>query len=236
MKRCVNVLRTRLLDYEAGLTLQKILVNLVKNNEIGNTLILTEHNPVYTIGIRTKDYTLDDEKDLISKGAQFYRTNRGGLITFHGPGQMVAYPILFLKNFKPSVRWYVNQLEETIIKTCNRFGIVANTSPDTGVWVNDKKICAIGIHASRYVTSHGIALNCETDLSWFDHIVPCGIIGKGVTSISKELNQRVTIDETIPLFLTEFSNQFECILDNIPINSSVRNLLEENNIQTFNVV
>uniref|UniRef100_A0A8C1II11 lipoyl(octanoyl) transferase n=1 Tax=Cyprinus carpio TaxID=7962 RepID=A0A8C1II11_CYPCA len=110
--------------------------------------------------------------------------SRGGLITFHGPGQLVCYPVLNLGCFRKSVRWYVCELERTVIKTCGQFGIEASTSPDTGVWAGDNKICAIGIHCGRYITSHGLALNCNTDMSWFDNIVPCGIMGKGVTSLS----------------------------------------------------
>nr|CAD7257133.1 unnamed protein product [Timema shepardi] len=175
-------------------------------------LILVEHNPVYTVGIRAKEYSADYENNLKQTGAEFYRTNRGGLVTFHGPGQLVAYPILNLKHFNPNVRWYVSQIEKTIIRTCGRLGLAAETSPLTGVWVGDKKICALGLQASRFITTHGLALNCDTDLTWFSHIVPCGIEGKGVTSLSIELKRNVTIEETLPLFLLSFSELFDCAL------------------------
>jgi lipoyl(octanoyl) transferase len=174
-----------------------------------NVLILTEHPPVYTIGIRTKNYTIKDEEKLRDLGAEFHKTNRGGLITFHGPGQLVAYPIINLKNFQPSVRWYVCHIEKTVINLCAKYGIKAGITDDTGVWVDDRKICAIGIHASRYITTHGLALNCNTDLSWFKHIVPCGIEGKDVTSLSRELKRDVMISEVVPRLLKSFGEVFQ---------------------------
>ncbi|XP_020300065.1 putative lipoyltransferase 2, mitochondrial [Pseudomyrmex gracilis] len=212
--RIVRVLLAGRQPYGVGLQLQKTLSDLhhKRLSESANTLILLEHEPVYTVGIRDKGYTEEDEKKLRNLGAEFWRTNRGGLITFHGPGQLVAYPILDLKQFRPSVRWYVNQIERMVIRLCAEFGIRAKTSPDTGVWVDDRKICAIGVHGSRYVTTHGLALNCNTDLKWFDHIVPCGIEGKSVTSISKELNVDVPVADVLPIFKNAFSDQFECQL------------------------
>lgn len=147
--------------------------------------------------------------DIIT-GAEFYQTNRGGLITFHGPGQLVAYPIINLKHFKPSVRWYVCCIEQTIIELCRKLNLTANTSPHTGVWINDNKVCAIGVHCSRYVTSHGLALNCNIDLSWYKHIVPCGIQDKGVTSLTRELGKNIAITDIEPLFIDAFSEIFKC--------------------------
>ncbi|KAJ6642758.1 putative lipoyltransferase 2, mitochondrial [Pseudolycoriella hygida] len=211
--RLVHILRAGPLDYAKGLELQrKIASQFNRADNFKNILIVTSHLPVYTIGIRTTNYTINDEERLRKLGAQFFKTNRGGLITFHGPGQMVVYPILNLKDFKPSIRWYVCHIEKTVIDLCKKFGISANTSPDTGVWIGDKKICAIGVHGSRYITTHGLALNCNTDLSWFQHIVPCGIEGKGVTSLSSELNRNVTIDETEGPFLRSFNKIFQCEL------------------------
>lgn len=213
-QRIVHILRTGLLNYSQGLTLQQNIAKQTVENEklFKNVLILTEFNPVYTIGIRTRDYTIQDEEKLKALGAEFFRTNRGGLITFHGPGQLVAYPILHLKHFQPSMRWYVCHLEKTIIEMCAGLGITARTTEDTGVWVENRKICALGIHGSRYITTHGLALNCETNLQWFDHIVPCGIVGKGVTSITKELNRPFSIQQAIPLFLENFQRKFDCKL------------------------
>lgn len=231
MYRSVKVLNLGRMSYAKALAVQNSLADKLKKSVANNesecgTLIIVEHDPpVYTIGIRTKDYTLKDEKKLKNLGAEFYKTNRGGLITFHGLGQLVAYPILNLKQFKPSVKWYVRQIEKTVIDLCEMYNIKAETSPDTGVWVGNKKICAIGIHGSRYVTTHGLALNCNTDLNWFKHIVPCGIEGKGVTSLSEQLSKIITIDQVLPDFLKCFSSVFECHLDdNTNVQDGVRSL------------
>lgn len=231
--KVVYVLWAGRLSYGTGLRLQKILASQHHQQletDTCNTLVLLEHDPVFTVGIRDKSYTMQDEEKLKCLGAEFFRTNRGGLITFHGHGQLVAYPILNLKQFKSSVKWYVCQIEKMIIRLCAEFGIKGETSPNTGVWVNDKKICAIGIHGSRYITTHGLALNCNTDLSWFEHIVPCGVEGKGVTSISKELNTNVTIQEVLPKFQTAFQDQFECSLIEYPIGESSELLRSANRI------
>jgi len=226
--RLVHVLKTGRLSYGESLKLQKSISNRLVQGDVKykNVIILTEHNPVYTIGIRTKNYTIDDEEKLRKLGAEFYRTNRGGLITFHGPGQLVAYPIINLKNFEPSVRWYVCHIEKTIIDLCKRHGITAKTTEDTGVWVENRKICAIGIHASRYVTTHGLAFNCNVDLDWFKHIVPCGLEGKEVTSLSKELSKNVSIEDTIPEIIASFQDVFNCSTE--IIDSSETRLILDN--------
>lgn len=211
----VHVLRAGLTSYAQGLNLQKQIASKFHDatpEQFRNVLILTQHQPVYTIGIRTKDYTVNDEQHLRQLGADFHRTNRGGLITFHGPGQLIAYPILNLKQFTPSVRWYVCHLEKTIISVCAELGLTAGTTPDTGVWIENRKICAIGIHGKRYITTHGLALNCDNDLTWFEHIVPCGLIGKGVTSLSMEMNRPFTVAQTIPLLIDHFGKTFDCNL------------------------
>lgn len=216
--KIVHVLRPGKLDYLKAVKLQQSIAakfDKSKENLFRNVLILTEHNPVYTIGIRSKDYTDIDAEKLRELGAEFHKTNRGGLITFHGPGQLVAYPIIHLKHFQPSLRWYVCHIEKTIIDVCRKFGINAHTSPDTGVWVEDRKICAIGLHCSRYITTHGLALNCRTDLKWFEHIVPCGVQGKGVTSLSAELNKPVSIEEATPELLDSFKRIFKCEINEI---------------------
>ncbi|XP_054736364.1 putative lipoyltransferase 2, mitochondrial [Anastrepha obliqua] len=213
----VTVVRAGQHKYLSGLNLQKQLSaqNAEDWANFRNYLILQQHNPVYTIGIRTKNYSEDDERRLRKLGAEFFRTNRGGLITFHGPGQLVAYPVIHLRQFQPKMRWYVATLEETVIATCRKMGVLqATTTSDTGIWVGNNKICAIGVHGSRYVTTHGIGLNCCTDLRWFEHIVPCGIEGKGVTSLSQELKRNVSVEETANMFVQCFMEHFECkVLD-----------------------
>ena len=165
-------------------------------------------------------------------GAEFVRSNRGGLITFHGPGQLVAYPILDLRQFvnlkqadKRSKRlhllgmkWYVNTLEEVVIQTLKKgFNIEAFRSPHTGVWVQhreqEKKICAMGIHSKDLVTCHGLALNYDIDLSWYHHIVPCGIEDKGVTSLSQHLQRPVSVQDVEPHLLKQFEECFGCQID-----------------------
>ncbi|XP_037728758.1 putative lipoyltransferase 2, mitochondrial [Drosophila subpulchrella] len=213
----VTVVRAGRHSFAEGMHLQQRLAKstqiLDPPSEFRNYLVLQEHDPVYTVGLRTKDYTEEDEHRLRRLGADFQRTDRGGLITFHGPGQLVAYPILHLRQFKASMRWYVATLERTVIEACRQLGIPnAITTKDTGIWVGNQKICAIGVHGSRYVTTHGIGLNCCTDLRWFEHIVPCGIEGKGVTSLSQELDRHVPVQEASGALLSSFANVFECRL------------------------
>nr|XP_026484432.1 putative lipoyltransferase 2, mitochondrial [Vanessa tameamea] len=213
--KMVKVWKLGLISYDTGFKIQTSIARkhldsmrkgITKNYD---TLLLVEHKPVYTVGIRD-DTSKEEILRLRSLGAEFRKTNRGGLITFHGPGQLVAYPIINLKHFRPSVKWYVNSLEETIIQMCEELGIKAGRSPHTGVWVEDDKIAAIGIHASRYVTTHGICLNCDNDLSWFKHIKPCGIEDKGVTSLTKETGSLCSIDRMTPIFLHHFEKVFDC--------------------------
>ncbi|XP_037814740.1 putative lipoyltransferase 2, mitochondrial [Lucilia sericata] len=233
LKPLISVIRPGLISYQTGLQLQQKLTQQPNEpfKEFRNFLVLQEFHPVYTIGIRTKGYSEQDEIQLRKLGAEFYRTNRGGLITFHGPGQLVAYPLLHLKQFKPSMRWYVASLEQTVIECCESMGINnATTTQDTGIWVNDHKICAIGVHGSRYVTTHGIGFNCCTDLSWFEHIVPCGIEGKGVTSLSKELQRHVTTTEAANVLLKTFSKVFDC--DVAECNEQECHELLENSLKT----
>ncbi|XP_064086908.1 octanoyl-[acyl-carrier-protein]:protein N-octanoyltransferase LIPT2, mitochondrial-like [Macrobrachium nipponense] len=214
-QKTVYVQRLMQMNYKSAWDYQKKIAAKVQENvkmkkEPCHTLLLVEHLPVYTTGIRDV-YSEEDETRLRSLGAEFYRTNRGGLITFHGPGQMVAYPILHLASFQPGIKWYVCALERTIIRTCRSLDVLANTSPHTGVWVGDNKICAVGIQG-RHVTTHGIALNCNTELHWFQNIVPCGIPDKGVTTLSKELNRNVGVEEVVPHFLKAFADIFQCKL------------------------
>lgn len=181
-----------------------------------NHLLLVEHPPVFTLGKSGKiDHLLLKEEVLKSKGIAFFKTNRGGDITFHGPGQLVGYPILDLDNFFTDIHKYLRYLEEIIIKTLSDFGLnSARSDGETGVWLDldtpfARKICAMGVRASRWVTMHGFALNINTDLSYFDYIVPCGIQGKGVTSTAKELKREVDPSLVKAAVLKHFSEVFE---------------------------
>lgn len=213
MLKKVLVFNAGLQPYHIGLKIQQNLISVVKDETIPGYLIFVEHNPVYTTGIRDKSYKEHIETRLKSFGADFFRTNRGGLITFHGPGQMVVYPILNLNHFTPKIKWFIQELEGSVISLCKDYNLTGYTTPHTGVWVNDKKVCAMGLHVSQMVTSHGIALNCNTDLAWFDHIVPCGIKGKKATSLSVECGKNVTIDDAHKRFRQHFCRHFGCVLE-----------------------
>ena len=180
-----------------------------------NYLLFVEHDHVYTLGNSgNSENLLYNENILKQKGIEFYKTNRGGDITYHGPGQLVCYPIIDMENFYTDIHRYLRDLEETIIHTLNVLGITASgNSNETGVWIdvgklNERKICAMGIKVSRWVTMHGLALNVNTNLSFFEGIIPCGIINKGVTSISNELNKEVKIDLVQKIFTEKFLDQF----------------------------
>ncbi|CAD6199492.1 unnamed protein product [Caenorhabditis auriculariae] len=181
-----------------------------------NFLLTLEHKPVYTVGIRSKQYTEEEEQRLKSLGADFYRTSRGGLITFHGPGQLVLYPICDLRRIatKPlGVRNFVEKLEQTIIDCATKsFGISnVGRTRHTGVWVDEnRKLAALGIAVSHGISYHGLAINCSTDLSWFDNIVGCGIENVSTTSISNELNRDVSVQEVLPRMIDSFSDNFQC--------------------------
>tara|TARA_B000000477_G_C6013724_1_gene194431 strand:+ start:21 stop:758 length:738 start_codon:yes stop_codon:yes gene_type:complete len=180
-----------------------------------NYLLFVEHDHVYTLGNSgNSENLLFNENILKQKGIEFYKTNRGGDITYHGPGQLVCYPIIDMENFYTDIHRYLRDLEEIIIHTLNVLGITASgNSNETGVWIdvgklNERKICAMGIKVSRWVTMHGLALNVNTNLSFFEGIIPCGIINKGVTSISNELNKEVKIDLVQKIFTEKFLDQF----------------------------
>ena len=185
-----------------------------------NFLLFVEHKPVYTLG-KSGDiqHLLLDQNGLKEKEIEFYKTNRGGDITFHGLGQIVGYPILDLDNFFTDIHKYLRFLEEIIIKTLAEYGLTATRSKEeTGVWLDAetpfaRKICALGVRASRWVTMHGFALNVNTDLTYFEHIVPCGIMGKGVTSLKVELRKEICLDEVKEKLVKHFLDLFEAELN-----------------------
>ena len=168
-----------------------------------NHLLFVEHNPVYTLGKNgVIGHVLIDEKERNEKGIEFFKINRGGDITFHGPGQLVGYPILDLNNFKTDLGWYLRNLEEVIILTMAEYGLKGDRSKgETGVWIDsdikgkERKICAMGIRCSRWITMHGFAFNINTDLNYFNYIIPCGIKNKQVTSLQGELGYEVPMAE-----------------------------------------
>ena len=203
--------------YFQGIINQKIFnrKNPKKYLTTKNYLLFVEHPSVYTLGKSGKiENLLINKAQLQEKNVSFFKTNRGGDITYHGPGQIVVYPILDLDNFFTDIHKYLRLIEECIIQTLLDFNIKAKRSTgQTGVWTNNKKneskkICAIGIKTSRWVTMHGFALNVNTDLSFFENIIPCGIIGKEVTSIKNELRKEIDMNLVIDSIKNNFSTQF----------------------------
>ena len=209
-------------DYQEEL-FKGILDTKIKNRreaaglETNNYFLFVEHPHVYTLG-KSGDMSnlLLDEKQLTEKGATFYKINRGGDITYHGPGQIVGYPILDLDNFFTDIHKYLRFLEEMIILTLEEYGLKAERSPgETGVWLDvgtpfARKICAMGVRASRWVTMHGFALNVNANLGYFDNIIPCGIRGKAVTSLNVELGKKTINEaEVKSKLLKHFTTLFE---------------------------
>ncbi len=209
-------------DYQENL-FKAILDTKIKNRredaglETNNHFLFVEHPHVYTLG-KSGDLSnlLLSEEQLAEKGATFYKINRGGDITYHGPGQIVGYPILDLDNFFTDIHKYLRFLEETIILTLTEYGLKTERSPgETGVWLDvgtpfARKICAMGVRASRWVTMHGFALNVNADLGYFDNIIPCGIRGKAVTSLNNELGvDKVDEEEVKSKILKHFKTLFE---------------------------
>ena len=185
-----------------------------------NFLLWVEHPPVFTLGKSGKiEHLLVDQQALTEKGIEFFQTNRGGDITFHGLGQIVGYPIFDLDNFFTDIHKYLRFLEQAVIDTLTEYGLEATRSEgETGVWLDagtpfSRKICALGVRASRWVTMHGFALNVNTDLSYFNHIVPCGIQGKGVTSLAKELEGEVNTDKVKQKLIKNLGILFEAHWD-----------------------
>ena len=212
-------------DYQENL-FQQILDIKIRNRRQGleertpNYLLFVEHPHVYTLGKSGNiENLLVAEAELAKKGAKFYKINRGGDITYHGPGQIVGYPILDLDNFFTDIHKYLRLLEEMIILTLEEYGLKGERSDgETGVWLDvgtpfARKICAMGVRASRWVTMHGFAFNINTDLGYFDHMIPCGIKDKAVTSLNVELGKtEVDVEEVKQKLLRHFEGLFEASL------------------------
>jgi len=198
--RELEVTRLGLVEYEDGLDLQEEFRERVTTGELPDQLLLLEHPPVVTVGRNAGDENLVLPPDqLAAQGIALHHTGRGGDVTFHGPGQIVGYPVLDLSPDRRDVHRYVRDLEEAIIRTLADFDVAAGRIPGlTGVWIGDLKIAAIGVRISRWVTTHGFALNVATDLDFFRVIVPCGIPDRGVTSLSRVLERPVGLDEVRP--------------------------------------
>ena len=193
-------------SYKAVWDLQKEMQQQRINGNIEDTLILVEHDPVYTLGKNANEDHLLQSRD---ESVDVFNIERGGDITFHGPGQLVGYPILDLSNYKKSVSWYMRTLEQVLIDTLIEFKITAQQNDGlTGVWVGDEKIAALGVRISRWVTMHGFSLNVNPDLSFYDGIIPCGIFDHGVTSMEQLLGETQNSDNVKNMVIEKFNKYF----------------------------
>lgn len=220
----VHIIDCGITSYNTAWELQQKLFDRVTEHRHLNYLILTQHFPVITIGKSgTRRHLLAAPEYLQQHHIELVEIDRGGDITFHGPGQVVGYPILDLNGFRKDVHWYLRMLEEVIIRTLEYFDIKGSRLEGlTGVWVGNQKICAMGIKVTRWVTMHGFALNVNTDLSFFQHIIPCGINDKGVTSISRIVGNNVDINLVINKLRGHFEQVFEvaCISEPYALHST----------------
>jgi lipoyl(octanoyl) transferase len=213
MTRSVDVRKLTAMPYAEGLALQRWLVEERQRGRVDDVLLLVEHPHVITLGARGdggRSHILASPDLLGARGVEVHETGRGGDITYHGPGQIVGYPILDLKPDRCDVHRYVRDLEEILIRTARDYGIAAERMPGlTGVWVGDDKLAAIGVRVARWVTSHGFAFNVTTDLDYFNLIVPCGIADRGVTSLACLLGRAVDPGEVEERIVSNFCEVFE---------------------------
>jgi lipoyl(octanoyl) transferase len=202
--------RLGVVDYADGLRLQRERVAQRKAGTVPDTLLLLEHPHVYTLGRNAKkENLLISAAQLVARGAQVFEIDRGGDVTYHGPGQLVGYPIVDLAQHRRDIAWYMRCLEEVFIAVAGEYGIEAGRLAGApGVWVGNDKLVALGVHISRWVTSHGFAFNVNTDLRYFDGIVPCGLRDKGVTSLQKLLGRRVEMEEVAEKVVQHFGRVF----------------------------
>lgn len=213
MSTCL-IIDLGLIRYSAAFEVQERLVAARKTGAIVNVLLLCEHPHVITVGRNgNRAHLLASQNVLRQKNVELQETNRGGDITYHGPGQIVGYPVLDLAGFRKDVRWYVRSLEEVMIRASAELGIAAGREPGKiGVWAGEaersEKLGAIGVHLSRWVTSHGFAYNVSTDLRYFDLIVPCGIVGRKATSLEKLLGRSVPSTEIAASLTRQFGEVF----------------------------
>lgn len=209
--RALTAYRLGLTPYASAHALQERLVEARKAGVIGDTLLLLEHPKVITLGRKaSQQHILMSGDALAQQGYELHETGRGGDVTFHGPGQLVAYPIIDLKPDREDVRRYVRDLEETMIRVCADYGLTAERSDGlNGAWIGQNKVGAIGVRISQWVTMHGFALNVNTELAAFSAIVPCGIAQRGVTSLQRELGRPVPLVEVEARVVARFAELFE---------------------------
>jgi lipoyl(octanoyl) transferase len=225
VQRSIEVRRLGVVPYADALDLQKRLVELRKAGAIPDQLLLLEHPPVITLGVKTRNdrsHVVATPETLEDEGVEIFESGRGGDVTYHGPGQLVGYPIIDLRPDRCDVHRYVRDLEDALIRAVAAFGITAQRMPGlTGAWVADDKLAAIGVRIARWVTSHGFALNVSTNLAHFDLIVPCGIPDKGVTSLDKLTGGPVVMREVEDAVAAALAEVFD------------RQLVESERVQTL---
>lgn len=217
-EQCIAVVHLGRLDYSSALAVQQQVSALRQQESIGDVLLLVEHPPVLTLGRNAhREHVVAGDELLARRGISLFETNRGGDVTYHGPGQLVGYPILHLRGFTPSlgIIEYLRRLEEVLIRACADYGVLTQRAPGrAGVWtipggdIPEKKIAALGVHVARGVTTHGFALNVTTDLKDFELIVPCGIRDRGVTSMEAEVDTAPTITQVANSVSRHFGRVF----------------------------
>jgi lipoyl(octanoyl) transferase len=216
--RRLQVQRLGLVPYAEAVELQKQLVERRRANEISDQLLLLQHPAVITLGVKSRNdrsHVLETPERLAARGIEVVETGRGGDVTYHGPGQLVGYPVVDLNPDRRDVHQYVRDLEEVLIRAADAFGITAGRLPGlTGVWVGDGKLAAIGVRIARWITSHGFALNVGTNLEHFGLIVPCGITDKNVTSIETLIGRPVSMSEVEFAVCRAFADVFDRVLVN----------------------
>ena len=206
LNKKIEILDLGMQAYKDSWSLQKELLNRRSNNEINDTLIFVEHESVYTLGKNAdENHILQNHPDDV----QTFHIERGGDVTYHGPGQLVGYPIIDLRDYKKSISWYMRSLEQVIINTLFEFDIKAvRKNGLTGVWYNDEKIAALGVRVSKWITMHGFSLNINPDLNYYKSIIPCGIFEYGVTSMSKILDKNIDLELVKRTLKNKFLDQF----------------------------
>ena len=203
--KVINYVNLGRQSYISAWKLQKQFHQLIKNDEIPSTVLFLEHENVYTLGKNAdKNYLLNTFPDI-----DVIDTDRGGEITYHGPGQLVGYPIINLNKYNKSITWFIRSLEQIIINTLKEFNITGNRKDDfPGVWVDDEKICAMGVRIAQWVTMHGFALNVNPNMKYFDGMIPCGILDYGVTSMVYNNNKRIKLEDIMNVLSFEFNKIF----------------------------
>ena len=210
MKKLCHAYNIGLVDYAETSQLQEKLMQLRLEGKIPDVILFLQHPPVLTIGASGGDENIIVSRDVLAQGMSIVRTDRGGNITYHGPGQLVGYLIFDLKTRGSDLHQYMRNLEEVIIRTLSDFTIAGNRDPKyPGVWVGQEKICAVGARVRHWVTKHGFALNINNDLEAFSYINPCGITNRGVTSMNRLLGYKLKIEEVISSMIRHFSQVFD---------------------------